>query len=38
VNADEIQREMNKIWVKRSIENVEDGSAPESGANILSGN
>jgi len=33
VNADEIQKEMNKIWMKRSTKNVGDGSALESGAN-----
>jgi len=36
--VDEVQKEMSKIWVKKSTENIGDGSALESGADIPSEN
>jgi len=38
MNADEVRNQMSKIWVKKSSENVEVGSAPDSGADISSRN
>jgi len=38
MNADEVRNQMSKIWVKKNSENVEVGSAPDSGADISSGN